>query len=171
MSKTIKIILYSIIFIVVAGCQMFEEKKDKPPKSIITVHRFVSELENSDFKMKVPSFKGKNKYVYKLSAIHSRNIVEVKLDKTEHIYEGKPTYDVYIKVDRRGNLLWSNIGVSLASERLALLIDGKYYHSFLPARYQGFDAEWIRLTQTVDEKTAKGLEKFGKLNYKYYQSE
>ncbi len=96
---------------------------------------------------------------------------QVGIKKGKYLYEGKPTYDIYIKLDRKGKLLWSNIGVAFVSERLALVIDGKYYHSFYPEKFVDFKTDWVLLTQTVDEETAKGLEKFGKLNYKYFQNE
>lgn len=86
--------------------------------------------------------------------------------------EGEPRfYDLKVYLTRRGALMWMQLSVGFRHEKLAFVVDGVFYRTFLPGKVTTEKDEWAIIEGPFDETCAKAIEKNAKFNFKKYNKQ
>ena len=85
---------------------------------------------------------------------------------------GNPdVYDLEIRIDRMGKTQWMMLTGGNKNREVVMMVDDRYAGSFIPESYQDGSKDWVRVRIGVDNYTARGIVKFAKKNYEYYNPE
>ena len=76
--------------------------------------------------------------------------------------------DLQLKPDRAGMLQWEMLAGNNRGEAVVLVVDGRYMASFIPEMPPEDGSEWITLRVGIDPYTAKGIARYAKKNYDFY---
>lgn len=80
-------------------------------------------------------------------------------------------YDLEIRIDRMGKTQWMMLTGGNKNREVVMMVDDRYAGSFIPESYQNGSKDWVRVRIGVDNYTARGIVKFAKKNYEYYNPE
>jgi len=80
-------------------------------------------------------------------------------------------YDLEIRIDRMGKTQWMMLTGGNKNREVVMMVDDRYAGSFIPESYQDGSKDWVRVRIGVDNYTARGIVKFAKKNYEYYNPE
>lgn len=164
--------------IVEDNIQVKEEYQELAADSTITIPKLKTKLV---YDFKTPDDlkeEGKFLTVNMSPEIHSRNIKEIKIVESDYHDKDKDKatnkikfYDVYVKLNRQGLLLWEGMAIGSRAEKLAFVVDGIYYKGFYP-KYKTLSkkrkGEWKYLVGPVTPTVAEELKKLAPYNYKHY---
>ena len=76
--------------------------------------------------------------------------------------------DLQFKLDRLGKLQWQILAGMHIEQQVAFIVDGIYYAGFVPEPPKSEQNNWVTLRVGINPYTAKGIAKFAKKNYTYY---
>ncbi len=155
------------IVLACASCETFKKHMHKP-QCIITLNQIVKYQRASRLEKEISTVSGENIWINVNPYLHSKSIKEIELLPID----GKPNYfDLLLHLDYQGKLTWMQISSQFAHEKMAFIIDGVCYKTFIPERVV-FDDEKENVTVKVKgpfEKTiAEELQRLSVPNYEYY---
>ena len=85
---------------------------------------------------------------------------------------GNPdVYDLEFCIDRMGKTQWMLLCGSNRNTPVVMMVDDRYAGTFVPSEYSDGREEWVKLQIGVDAYTARGIVRFAKKNYEYYNPE
>ncbi|MBO5667762.1 MAG: hypothetical protein J6S43_01420 [Lentisphaeria bacterium] len=85
---------------------------------------------------------------------------------------GNPdVYDLEFRIDRMGKTQWMILAGNNKNREVVMIVDDRYVGSFIPENYQDGTKDWVRVRAGVDNYTARGIVKFAKKNYEFYNPE
>jgi len=149
----------------VIGCEAFKMKK---PTKIITVHEIVKYPRAKQLEKEIMTFSGDKIWINSNPFLHSKSVEEIKLIPIEG---QKDFYNLELKLDRHGALVWMQLSVGFAHKRLAFVIDDVYYRSFIISQKTTENDHKIVIKGPFDKITAESLKEHAKDNYKYYNED
>lgn len=136
------------------------------PKYVIGVYQVVKFPRGGELEKPISTFDGKVVCVNSNQFFSSKNIEEVKLLPRS---DRPDTYDLRVKLDRRGLILWSMLSLEYRDAGMALLVDGVLYiTTFQPKPLENEDAAWVVLPGPFDPVTSAGILKYARKNYDHF---
>lgn len=76
--------------------------------------------------------------------------------------------DLQFKLDRLGKIQWQILSGMHIDKKVAFVVDGICYSTFTPEPPNSKNGSWVTLKVGINPYTAKGIVKFAKKNYLYY---
>lgn len=181
MNHLFRLICITALCAVLTGCDTFREafheamtgessRSEDPnsenyqPRYIIGIFTIVKYPRASELEKEIQALDGRTVWINTNQNFSSKNIREARMISRP----GNPDIcDLQFRIDRLGRLQWQVLCGRYHDEPVALVIDGVYFGSFYPESGEE-DAEWVTLRVGIDPATARGIVKFAKLNYTYY---
>lgn len=80
-------------------------------------------------------------------------------------------YDLEFRLDRMGKNQWMMLHGTSRGEELVLMVDNRYVGVFVPENLEHGSQDWIHVRIGVDNYTARGIVKYAKKNYEFYNPE
>ncbi len=80
-------------------------------------------------------------------------------------------YDLEFRIDRMGKTQWMMLRGSNRDTPLVMIVDDRFAGTFIPSDYTDGREEWVKVRIGVDAYTARGIVKFAKKNYEFYNPE
>ena len=177
--KFIRLILAPLLALSLCGCEAFLEALEADnasgaddPKSDNYQARFVvgifaiieypraSQLERE---LKTPS--GETIWINRNQYFGSNHIKDARVVARP----GNPDIcDLKFKMDRPGRIQWEILAGNHRGEEVVLVVDGRFVAAFIPADPDENNRNWVTLRVGIDPYTARGIAKFAKKNYAFY---
>ncbi len=76
--------------------------------------------------------------------------------------------DLKFRVDRPGRTQWEILAGNHRGEEVVLVVDGRHMANFIPDEPDEDNRNWVTLRVGIDPYTAKGIAKYAKKNYTFY---
>ena len=134
------------------------------PRYIVGIFSIVKYPRATELEKEIQALDGRTVWINTNQNFSSKNIREARMISRP----GNPDpCDLQFRIDRLGKLQWQVLSARHLDEPVALVIDGVYFGSFYPEAGEE-DAEWVTLRVGIDPATARGVVKFSKSNYIYY---
>ena len=135
------------------------------PRYIITVCTIVKYPRAGDLEQELQGVDGSRIWVNTNQNFSSKNIRDAQIVPRP----GDPNVcDLKFKLDRLGKLQWQILAGNHIDKPVAFIVDGLYYTSFIPEPPVSDQSNWVTLRVGINPYTAKGIAKFAKKNYTYY---
>jgi hypothetical protein len=171
--KWLYLIVLSIGIFTFTGCEALKEafdeselgdssNKDDKPIYVISINRIVRYPRAKRLEKEIKTFSGRSIWINVNPFLHSRNIEEIKL---EPIADRPGFYNMSLKLDRQGRIIWIALTEQAKINQYGVLIDGVFYRTFEPRRMSTEEDEWVLLRGPFDQVTAKAVEKYSKTNF------
>ena len=78
-------------------------------------------------------------------------------------------FDLEIRLDRMGKSQWQTLGHGNRGEPVVMMVDNRFVGTFVPEASNYYNnMEWVKIRIGMDSYTAKGIVKFAKKNYSFY---
>ena len=107
---------------------------------------------------------GRKVWINANQSFSSKNIRDCKVI----VRPGNPDIcDLKIKFDKRGRIIWEMLAGRFRGEAVILAVDGRGVGKFIPEDPHPRN-NWVTLRVGIDAYTARGIAKFAKRNYDYY---
>lgn len=181
LNKSFYCLLVVGLFGAVFGCRpedirKFEEilkKKMPEPKRIITVNSIVKYPRAKELEKEIPTFTGRTIWVNTNSFIHSKSVQDIELiprDPEGHFY------DLKLKLNNHGRLIWMQLSAGYSYQKLAFVVDGMFYRSFIPKpliqkEKDGEEESYAIIEGPFDKYTADEIKKYATSNYAFFNQE
>lgn len=164
-----------LAFFFVAGCSEMERKKFEElfkgqmeePKRIVTINSIVKFPRAQELEKEIMTFTGRKVWINTNSFIHSKAIKDIEIVPRDS--EGN-FYDLKLKLSNHGKLVWMQLSVGYANEKLGFVVDGLFYRSFTPLPMKEGD-EFVTIEGPFDRYTAQEIQKYAKTNFEYFNRE
>ncbi len=164
-----------------SGCEEFKEAlregvengKDNPnsenyePRFILGVFSIVEYPRASATEREIESVDGKKIWINTHQFFSSKNLRDARVVSRP----GDPDVcDIQLRLDRTGRLQWEMLAGRFRETPVVLSVDGRYLAKFIPEWPNENDqlSDWVTLRIGIDPYTAKGIAKYAKKNYYYY---
>ena len=163
-----------------SGCEEFREALedggatyDDPnsetyrPRFVVGVFSVVEYPRASDLEKELPMPNGRTVWINTNQNFSSKNLREVRVIPRP----GNPDIcDLQFRLDRQGKILWQMLAGNNREIPVVLVVDSRYAGKFIPElpADDGRQDNWVTLRAGVDHYTARGIVKFAKKNYIYY---
>ena len=163
-----------------SGCEEFREamedgsvNSDDPnsenyrPRFVAGVFSIVEYPRASDLERELPLPNGRTVWINTNQNFSSKNLREVKVIPRP----GNPDVcDLQFRLDRAGKVQWQMLAGSNRETPVILVVDSRYAGKFIPELpgETGRNDDWVTLRVGIDHYTARGMAKFAKKNYVYY---
>lgn len=135
------------------------------PRYIITVCSIVKYPRAGDLEQEVQCINGKGIWINTNQNFSSKYIKDAKLLPRP----GDPNIcDLQLKLDRLGKTQWQILAGMHIEQPVAFIVDGICYTTFIPEPPASEQSSWVKLKVGINPYTAKGIVKFAKKNYTYY---
>lgn len=172
----VNILILSLMVFVLFGCtQPIKRLLGQLPKpeTQITIHQIIKYPRANEIEREVPTFGGRKIWINVNSFIHSSVIKKVELIPSTK--KGK-YYDLKLFLNRKGRLHWMALSNGFKNERVAFLIDGMFYRSFLPkpivGDYEDLDnSAYVIIEGPFDQGTADLIAEWAPKNFQFYNNE
>jgi hypothetical protein len=76
--------------------------------------------------------------------------------------------DLAVKIDKSGRLQWEMLAGYFRGEAVVFVVDGRYVCRFYPDMPEENNNDWVTMRVGIDSYTAKGIAKYAKDNFVYY---
>lgn len=181
--KIMKIISFLMIWALLffsSGCEEFREaledgggNYDDPtsenfrPRFVVGIFSIVEYPRASDLEKELPMSNGRSVWINTNQNFSSKNLREVRVIPRP----GNPDIcDLQFKLDRQGKVQWQILAGNNQAQPVVLVVDSRYAGRFVPELPEDSDSRehWVTLRVGVDHYTARGIAKFAKKNYVYY---
>ena len=181
--KIMKIISFLMILALLffsSGCEEFREaledgggNYDDPtsenfrPRFVVGIFSIVEYPRASDLEKELPMSNGRSVWINTNQNFSSKNLREVRVIPRP----GNPDIcDLQFKLDRQGKVQWQILAGNNQAQPVVLVVDSRYAGRFVPELPEDSDSRehWVTLRVGVDHYTARGIAKFAKKNYVYY---
>ncbi len=135
------------------------------PRYVIAICSIVKYPRAGDLEQEVQSLDGKSIWINTNQNFSSKYIKDAKVLPRP----GDPNVcDLQFKLDRLGKLQWQILAGMHIEQQVAFIVDGIYYTGFVPEPPKSEQNNWVTLRVGINPYTAKGIAKFAKKNYTYY---
>ena len=174
------ILLFSALMLLfLPGCEEFREaledgsvSYDDPnsetyrPRFIVGIFSIVEYPRASDLEKELPLPNGRSVWINTNQNFSSKNLRDVRVIPRP----GNPDIcDLQFKLDRQGRIQWQILAGNNRENPVVLVVDSRYAGKFLPELPEDTGKDtWVTLRAGVDHYTARGVAKFAKKNYIYY---
>ncbi len=181
--KKFLLILSAAVFSLAAftGCEEFKEAikegsdygNDNPnsenyePRFVLGVFTIVEYPRASQVERQIESLDGRKIWINTNQSFSSKNMSNARIIARP----GDPDVcDLQIKLDRLGKTQWEVLAGHYRDTPVVLAVDGRYLAKFIPEWPDENDqvSDWVTLRVGIDTYTAKGIAKYAKKNYYYY---
>ena len=181
--KIMKIISFLMILALLffsSGCEEFREaledgggNYDDPtsenfrPRFVVGIFSIVEYPRASDLEKELPMSNGRSVWINTNQNFSSKNLREVRVIPRP----GNPDIcDLQFKLDRQGKVQWQILAGNNQAQPVVLVVDSRYAGRFVPELPEDSDSRehWVTLRVGVDHYTARGIAKFARKNYVYY---
>ena len=162
------------------GCEEFREaledgggNYDDPtsenfrPRFVVGIFSIVEYPRASDLEKELPMSNGRSVWINTNQNFSSKNLREVRVIPRP----GNPDIcDLQFKLDRQGKVQWQILAGNNQAQPVVLVVDSRYAGRFVPELPEDSDSRehWVTLRVGVDHYTARGIAKFARKNYVYY---
>ena len=150
------------------GLKKSSAKKKKIPSYIVTLNEIVKYPRAQTMEKRVPTFDGRTIWVKTHPVLSSKSIESVKLVKSTKTPD---YYDLSVKLDHHGALVFMKLSNDKAHPPWAFLIDGMYYRSIGFKTPTTENDTQVMIEGPFDSSVAKMIAKYGALNYKYFHAD
>ena len=163
-----------------SGCEEFREAMedgsvnyDDPnsenyrPRFVVGVFSIVEYPRAGDLEKELALPNGRTVWINTNQNFSSQNLREVKVIPRP----GNPDIcDLQFRLDRAGKVQWQMLAENNREMPVILVVDSRYAGKFIPELpgETGRNDDWVTLRVGVDHYTARGVMKFAKKNYVYY---
>ena len=163
-----------------SGCEEFREaledgtvNNDDPnsenyrPRFVAGVFTIVEYPRAGDLERELPLPNGRTVWINTNQSFSSKHLRDVKVVPRP----GNPDIcDLQFRLDRTGKIQWQMLAGNNRETPVILVVDSRYAGKFIPELpgETGRNDDWVTLRVGVDHYTAKGMAKFAKKNYVYY---
>ena len=160
------------------GCEEFREALedgggvyDDPnsenfrPRFVVGVFTIVEYPRASDLEKALPMPNGRTVWINTNQNFSSKYLKDAKIIPRP----GDPNVcDLQFKLDRLGKIQWQILSGMHIDKKVAFIVDGICYTTFTPEPPNSKNSSWVTLKVGINPYTAKGIVKFAKKNYLYY---
>lgn len=160
------------------GCESFieyleeTEQSENPnsdnykPRFAVGVFNIVRYPRALNLERQITSLDGRTVWINTNQGFSSKNLRDARWIARP----GNPDVcDLQFKLTRMGKTQWQMLSGGRAGEEVALVIDGRYVGNFIPEIPEDdLNFEWVTLRVGIDHYNAKGVAKFAKNNYIYF---
>ncbi len=121
---------------------------------------------NSNLEKEIESLDGRRIWINTNQVFSSKSLRDVRVISRP----GDPDLcDLQLRLDRRGRVMWEMLAGRFRDTPVVLAVDGRYVSKFIPELPDDNDRlSWVTLRVGIDSYTAKGIAKYAKKNYYYY---
>jgi hypothetical protein len=178
--KIISFLMILTLLFFSTGCEEFREALedgggtyDDPtsenfrPRFVVGIFSIVEYPRASDLEKELPMSNGRSIWINTNQNFSSKNLREVRVIPRP----GNPDIcDLQFKLDRQGKVQWQILAGNNQAQPVVLVVDSRYAGRFIPELPEDSDSRehWVTLRVGVDHYTARGIAKFAKKNYVYY---
>ena len=135
------------------------------PRYVVTICTIVKYPRAGDLEQEVQGLNGKSVWINTNQNFSSKNIKEAKVLPRP----GDPNVcDLQFKLDRLGKLQWQILAGTHIEQQVAFIVDGIFYTGFIADPLPNDQERWVTLRVGINPYTAKGIVKFAKKNYTFY---
>lgn len=158
------------------GCEEFREAMElggtsENPMSEDYTARFVvgifSEVQYpraTELEREIEMPSGRKVWINVNQSFSSKNLRDCRVV----VRPGNPDIcDLQFKFDKRGRTIWEMLAGRHRGEAVILAVDGRGVGKFIP-EFPKTNSNWVTLRVGVDAYTARGIAKYAKANYDYY---
>lgn len=159
------------------GCEIFEEamhgdyasedptSEDYEPRFVVGVFEIIRYPRATTLEKEIATTDGRRIWINTNPLFSSRRIRSAKAVPRP----GNPDVcDLEFRIDRMGKTQWQLLSDGHRGERLVLMVDSRHVGYFVPESAGYGNAEWVRLRVGMDPYTARGVAKFAKKNFSFY---
>ena len=162
------------------GCEEFREaledgsvNYDDPnnenyrPRFVVGVFSVVEYPRASDLEKELPMPNGRTVWINTNQNFSSKYLRDVRVIPRP----GNPdACDLQFKLSRMGKVQWQLLAGSSREIPVVLVVDSRFAAKFIPElpADDGRQESWVTLRVGIDHYTARGIAKFAKKNYIYY---
>ena len=178
--KIISFLAVLAVLLFSPGCEEFREALedgggvyDDPnsenfrPRFVVGVVTIVEYPRAGDLEKSLAMPNGRTVWINTNQNFSSKNLREVRVIPRP----GNPDIcDLQFRLDRQGKILWQMLAGNNREIPVVLVVDSRYAGKFIPElpADDGRQDNWVTLRAGVDHYTARGIVKFAKKNYIYY---
>lgn len=177
----IRFLLISVLFLGMAfmfcGCEILEEaiqesyssedptSDDYEPRFVVGIFETVRYPRAMNLEKEITDNSGRKVWINANPLFSSRRIRAARVVPRP----GNPDLcDLEFRIDRMGKTQWQMLSSGHRDEQLALMVDSRHVGYFVP-EFSGYgNAEWVRVRVGMDSYTARGIVKFAKKNFAFY---
>ena len=179
MKKIIKYLLIIPLFFSLCGCEAFMEAlelqeegtSENPnsdnyrPRFVIGVFSIVQYPRASNLERQISTPDGNGVWINTNQNFSSKYLKDCRVIARP----GDPDVcDLQFRLSRMGKIQWQMLYGAHRGEPVVLVVDSRYAGKFVPELPDEGNLEWITVRVGIDAYTAKGIAKFAKKNYTYY---
>ena len=180
MRRFLFVLLSAAAVLCFSGCEEFREamedgavNTDDPnsenyrPRFVAGVFTIVEYPRAGDLERELPMPNGRTVWINTNQNFSSKNLREVKVIPRP----GNPDVcDLQFRLDRAGKIQWQMLAGNNRETPVILVVDSRYAGKFIPELpgETGRNDDWVTLRVGIDHYTARGMAKFAKKNYVYY---
>ncbi len=146
------------------GCEVFEVASYKPVY-VITVNEIVKYPRAKRLEREISTITGDKIWINTNYYIHSSTIQAIDIvpskDKTGY-------YDLKLKLDYHGKLVWMQLSAEYLNKQLAFIIDGVCYKLIQPEKIITEEENVVLVKGPFEKVIAEALMEHSMKNYKYF---
>ena len=173
------LIFAALMLLLLPGCEEFREaledgsvttedpnSENYRPRFIVGIFSIVEYPRATDLEKELPLPNGRSVWINTNQNFSSKNLREVRVVPRP----GNPDIcDLQFKLDRQGKLQWQILAGNNRENPVVLVVDSRYAGKFIPELPDdSTNDNWITLRVGVDHYTARGVAKYARKNYIYY---
>ena len=177
--KLLRILTASALLCCICGCDIIMEAMDAEnavnaddptsdsfqPRFVVGVFSIVDYPRATSLEKELVTASGESIWINSNQSFSSKNLKDAKVVARP----GNPDIcDLKLKLDRPGRILWEVLAGNHRGEAVVLVVDGRHMASFIPESPDENNKNWVTLRVGIDSYTARGIAKFAKKNYVYY---
>jgi len=177
--KIVKIFCLAGVVFSLCGCEYFVEAMDAEnakaaddPTSdnyqarfVVGIFSIIEYPRASRLERELTTASGEKIWINRNQYFGSNHIKEAKVVARP----GNPDIcDLKFKMDRPGRTQWEILAGNHRGEEVVLVVDGRHMANFVPAEPDEDNRNWVTLRVGIDPYTAKGVAKYAKKNYTFY---
>lgn len=161
---------------IAAGCEEFREAMELGPASenpmsedyaarfVVGVFSEIQYPRATELEREIEMPSGRRVWINANQSFSSKNLRDCKIIARP----GNPDVcDLRFKFDKRGRTIWEMLAGRHRGEAVILAVDGRGVGKFIP-EFPHPRSNWVTLRVGVDAYTARGIAKYAKSNYDYY---
>lgn len=161
----------------VGGCEIFEEamhdsyasddptSDDYEPRFVVGVFEIVRYPRATTLEREIGTTDGRKIWINSNPLFSSKRIRSAKAVPRP----GNPDVcDLEFRLDRAGKTQWQMLSDGHRGESLVLMVDSRQVGYFVPETVGYGNVEWVKVRVGMDPYTARGVAKFAKKNFEFY---
>ena len=178
-TKFMRIFFMAVLAVSLCGCEAFMEAMDadnavnsEDPTSdnyqarfVVGIFAIIEYPRASRLERELTTASGEKIWINRNQYFGSNHIKDAKVVARP----GNPDIcDLKFKMDRPGRTQWEILAGNHRGEEVVLVVDGRHMANFIPGDPDENNKNWVTLRVGIDPYTAKGIAKFAKKNYAFY---